>query len=70
MGDFEKRIESEGYGASYVSNEDLVCADCLFALDKSAICEVYDDMKPQEVLNGGECSVKVSESEVQFNEQG
>lgn len=70
MDEFGKRIEDEGKGIAYISTQDLDCFDCLFAMDKSAVCEVYEDMKPAEVLNGEKCAVKVSESEVQFNEQG
>ena len=61
MGDdeYQKRIESEARLGFHLTNEMLDCKDCMFRIrDKSAICEVYEDLKPVEVLNGGECVVK------------
>lgn len=49
-----------------VTNDDLVCKDCLFKYDDSvklgntSKCEVYE-AKPNEVLLGGECDEYVEE---------
>ena len=64
MGGYEKRIEDEGFGVSYVSNSDLDCDDCIFSISKSGYCEVYERGKPYSVLNGERCELKVSETEV------
>ena len=57
---FEKRIENESLGVRRVTNDSLICKDCIYRLDDSEIfgntsrCEVYDD-KSKEVLLGGRC---------------
>lgn len=57
--DYEKRVESEAKLGFHVTNSMLDCADCMFKIvNVSGVCEVYEDVKPMEVLNGGECSVK------------
>ena len=44
-----------------ITNDDLVCKDCAFRLDDSEIygntsrCEVFPDIKPGKVINGGKC---------------
>ncbi len=55
-----ERIESEARSTVRITNKDLVCKDCKFALDDSRIlgntscCKVFE-VKPVEVLVGGEC---------------
>lgn len=56
----KERIESEARATMRISNKDLICRDCKFALDDSKIlgntsrCKVFE-LKPVEVLVGGEC---------------
>ena len=58
--DLEKRIESEQSCMKRITNDDLVCKDCIHKLDDSvklgntSACEVYE-LKPGKVLLGGEC---------------
>ena len=58
--DFEKRIESEQMCMKRITNNDLVCKDCIFKFDDSirlgntSICEAYP-VKPSKVLLGGDC---------------
>lgn len=61
--EYDERIESEARLGMHVTNDMLTCQDCLFkdVNDKSGVCDVYEDVKPMEVLNGGNCSVKVVE---------
>lgn len=58
------RIESEARAGIPITNERLVCKDCLFRRDDSeipantGICDVYPeypDFKPNEVIKGGDC---------------
>lgn len=40
-----------------ITNDDLVCRDCIYRLnDNTSECEWYD-VKPSKVLNGGKCSM-------------
>lgn len=56
----KERIESEARATMGISNKDLVCKDCEFALDDSVIlgnvsrCKVFK-IKTANVLLGGEC---------------
>ena len=58
--DYEKRIESEQRCMKRITNNDLVCKDCIYKFDDSmkfgntSVCEVYD-VKPGKVLLGGDC---------------
>lgn len=59
-GNYEKRIESEQSCMKRITNDDLVCNDCIHKFDDSvklgntSVCEVYE-AKPAKVLLGGEC---------------
>lgn len=61
MRDLKKRIESESQSISRITNQDLMCRDCLFRLDDSKIlgntsrCQEYP-LKPNQVLKGGSCT--------------
>lgn len=56
----KERIESEARATMGISNKDLVCKDCEFAIDDSEVlgnvsrCEVFK-IKPVDVLLGEEC---------------
>lgn len=56
----KERIESEARATMGISNKDLVCKDCEFAIDDSKVlgnvsrCEEFK-VKPVDVLLGGEC---------------
>lgn len=58
--EIEKRIKSEQQCMSRLTNDMLVCKDCVYKLDDSVKlgnttrCLRYDD-KPNEVLLGGKC---------------
>lgn len=60
MADLEKRIESEAQGARRITNAELKCRDCTYALDDSvkfgntSRCDKYI-LKPNRVLLGGDC---------------
>lgn len=56
--DLQSHIDDEAKSARHVTNDDLVCNDCLLAFeDVSGSCAVYP-IKPANVLNGGECKEK------------
>ena len=59
--EMKKRIASEQLCMKRITNNDLVCKDCLFAYDDSiklgntSTCDKFN-IKPSEVLVGGDCS--------------
>ncbi|MBR0359151.1 MAG: hypothetical protein IIX37_07475 [Selenomonadaceae bacterium] len=59
--DFAKRIASESKNTSRISNENLICKDCVSRVDDSkhfgntSKC-LKLGLKPTKVLLGGECS--------------
>lgn len=63
----EDRIKSEARAICRISNDDLVCRDCVQRMDDGFIfgntsrCEAYPVCKPIKVLQGGECSEYVKE---------
>lgn len=67
MNDMEKRIQSESKATIGITNQDLVCRDCVQRYDDGFIfgnvskCEFYPVCKPIEVLNGGKCDQYVKE---------
>lgn len=60
MSTFKDRQESEARAAVRITNEDLVCRDCIYKLDDSVIlgntsrCKRYP-WKPDKVSLGGDC---------------
>lgn len=56
-----KRILSEQQCARRITNNDLICKDCMFKFDDSQVlgntskCEVFES-KPNKVLLGGNCN--------------
>ncbi len=58
--DLRKRIVSEQQCMRRITNDDLVCKDCTFKYDdtvklgNTSVCEKFD-VKPSEVLLGGDC---------------
>lgn len=62
MSSLQDRIESESSSVKRITNKDLVCKDCVFALDDSvklrftSQCKAYL-LKPTEVLLGGSCKL-------------
>lgn len=56
----KERIESEAQATIGISNKDLICKDCEFALDDSKVlgnvsrCEIFE-VKPVNVLLGEKC---------------
>lgn len=64
--DFRRRIESEAKSMSRITNKDLVCSNCRFRLDDTAVfgntsrCRRYL-RKPNHVLNGKRCMKKEEE---------
>jgi hypothetical protein len=63
MGSMEERIESESRSVIRITNDRLVCRDCLYKLDDSevfrntSLCRVFSHSpgKPNEVLLGEDC---------------
>lgn len=64
---FQDRIRSESRATVQMSNNDMVCKDCLLRYDDSSSnrnttrCEAYQTVKPYGVLAGGECDEYVKE---------
>lgn len=64
--DYEKRIESEQQCMKRITNDDLVCKDCIYKFDDSvklgntSVCDIYD-VKPVKVLLGGVCDEYLKE---------
>ena len=58
--ELKERYESEARACRRITNEDLVCKDCIYALDDSVIpgntsrCKRYS-WKPDTVSVGGDC---------------
>lgn len=56
----KKRIESEAKCTRRITNDDLVCKDCVSRYDdhikmgNTSVCKKYDE-KPNQVLSGGSC---------------
>ena len=50
--EFGKRIESEAMGANQITNDDLICADCINATVETSRCLAYPYSKPNAVLYG------------------
>ncbi len=63
----KKRIESEQRAIKGMTNDDLVCKDCLLRFDDTQIlgnvskCEQYPDCKPIPILQGGKCDKYIKE---------
>ena len=61
------RIKSEQQAFGRVTNNDLVCKDCLQRFDdtecygNTSMCEYYPNGKPNSVLCGGECKEYVQQ---------
>ena len=64
---FEDRIKSEQQAITRVSNDTLVCKDCIMRYDDAVIfgntskCEMYPVCKPAEILLGGKCKLFLKE---------
>ena len=60
--EYEDRIESEAALSFHITDDMLVCKDCVFKdlKGRSGVCEIYQDMKPVRVLNGGDCVAKTT----------
>lgn len=58
--DLKNRVVSEQQCMKRITNDDLVCKDCTFKYDdtvklgNTSACEKFD-VKPAEVLLGGDC---------------
>lgn len=63
----KRRIQSEAKAIRRVTNDDLVCKDCVLRYPDDVIfgnvskCEQYPKSKPNEVLLGGKCDAYVEE---------
>lgn len=62
-----KRIESEQLAIVRITNNHLVCKDCLLRLNDAIIfgntsrCENFPKCKPKKVLLGGKCNCYIKE---------
>lgn len=60
MAKLKERIDSEARACCRITNQDLVCRDCMYAFDDNIIfgntsrCRFYDP-KPNHVLTGDAC---------------
>lgn len=67
MATLEDRIESESRAVVGITNDDLVCKDCVLRfpdaikLGNVSKCEAYPVRKPVGVLLGGKCNEYVKE---------
>ena len=65
--DMKRRIQSEAKAVRRITNDDLVCKDCVLRYPDAVIfgnvskCEQYPESKPNEVLLGGKCDAYVEE---------
>lgn len=63
----QKRVESEAQASFAITNNSLVCKNCLLRFDDAVAkgnvsrCEVYPVCKPMVVLGGGGCAYYVKE---------
>jgi len=61
MNGLDRKCQRDKLHFVRISNQDLVCQDCLYRYDDTKIpgntskCEVYEDVKPSEILDGGQC---------------
>lgn len=51
----EERFTSQPGEMRLITNDDMVCKDCVYALEKSAICQKYKGCKPLKVIDGNPC---------------
>lgn len=64
----EKRIESEAKAIRRITNNDLICKDCIYKFDDSkkfgntSKCQAYK-WKPSSILLGGNCPYRSTENE-------
>ena len=61
-----KGYESGGNSPELILNSKLVCKDCIFKYspdDNVGACAVYE-LKPSKVLDGGECSDKLTKDDL------
>ncbi len=49
------RFTSKAEEFVILGNEDMKCKDCKYKLKSTANCKKYDNWKPDEVLDGGDC---------------
>lgn len=43
-----------------IKNQDLVCKDCIYRMERTDICKKYPYIKPYRVLDGGSCDYRVT----------
>jgi len=61
MNELDRKFQKDKLCFVRIRNQDLLCRDCLYRYDDTKIpgniskCEIYEDIKPNEVLNGGQC---------------
>lgn len=57
----DKKFKNDRLKFGLIKNADLMCNDCMYRYDDSQVfgntsrCEMYQDCKPSEVLDGNEC---------------
>lgn len=63
MNGLDRKCQRDKLHFIRISNQDLVCRDCLYRYDDSGIwgntskCEMYETMKPSSVIDGGKCDL-------------
>ena len=67
---FKSKLWSEQFCMRRITNNDLVCKDCLYRYDDTEIlgntsrCEMYEECKPNDVIDGGPCDLYDKEESV------
>ena len=57
----DKKFKNDRLKFGLIKNADLMCKDCMYRYDDSQVfgntsrCEMYQERKPSEVLDGNEC---------------
>lgn len=65
----KERVISEAMGFKRITNEDMVCKNCIYCWDDSKIygnstkCDCFPIAKPNHVVDGGRCPYHKSKEE-------
>lgn len=63
MNGLDRKCQRDKLRFVRISNQDLVCRDCLYRYDDRVIwgntskCEMYETVKPSTVIDGGKCEL-------------
>lgn len=57
-----ERIKREQRATKRITNDDLVCKNCIYKLEKTSKCKAYS-LKPDSIICGGNCPYRKIENE-------